>query len=60
MFMFLPCQQARSCLVEPIDFEEYLLKNKVLLNNDPVREMLLVPPDVVQVCKMNLKIKSLN
>ena len=35
--------------MEPIDFEEYLIKHKVLLNNDPVREMLLVPPDPVLV-----------
>ncbi|KAF2356439.1 Dedicator of cytokinesis C/D N-terminal [Trinorchestia longiramus] len=41
-------QQAKSRLVEPLDFEEYMDKNKVLLNNDPVREVLLVPHDAVQ------------
>ncbi|EFA03420.2 Dedicator of cytokinesis protein 11-like Protein [Tribolium castaneum] len=32
-------------LVEPLDFENFLLKNKTVLQNDPQRELLLYPPD---------------
>ncbi|XP_033225104.1 dedicator of cytokinesis protein 9 isoform X4 [Belonocnema kinseyi] len=39
--------QNKPHLVEPIDFENFVLKNKTLLQNDPQRELLLYPPDDV-------------
>ncbi|XP_052217568.1 dedicator of cytokinesis protein 9-like isoform X3 [Dreissena polymorpha] len=38
-------QQNRPKPVEPIDYETYVLKNKVLLHNDPHRELLVFPHD---------------
>ncbi|XP_067007867.2 dedicator of cytokinesis protein 9 [Anabrus simplex] len=38
---------AKPQLVEPVDFETFILKNKTLLQNDPQRELLLYPPDDV-------------
>lgn len=37
--------------MEPIDFESYILKNKMLIQNDPQRELLLYPPDDVSVSR---------
>ncbi|XP_076304439.1 dedicator of cytokinesis protein Ziz isoform X14 [Tachypleus tridentatus] len=34
-------------LVEPLDYETFILKNKTILQNDPQREMLLFPLDDV-------------
>ncbi|KAG8037848.1 hypothetical protein G9C98_006059 [Cotesia typhae] len=39
--------QNKPHLVEPIDFESFILKNKTLMQNDPQRELLLYPPDDV-------------
>ncbi|XP_043462362.1 dedicator of cytokinesis protein 9 isoform X3 [Leptopilina heterotoma] len=39
--------QNKPHLVEPIDFENFVLKNKTLLQNDPQRELLLYPQDDV-------------
>ncbi|XP_034950532.1 dedicator of cytokinesis protein 9 isoform X2 [Chelonus insularis] len=39
--------QNKPHLVEPIDFESFVLKNKTLLQNDPQRELLLYPSDDV-------------
>lgn len=36
-------------MVDPIDFEEYIWKNKTLLQNDPHRELLVYPSDDVSV-----------
>lgn len=41
--------QSKPQLVEPIDFENFILKNKTLLQNDPQRELLLYPPDDISV-----------
>jgi len=41
--------QNKPHLVEPIDFEAFVLKNKTLLQNDPQRELLLYPQDDVSV-----------
>lgn len=41
--------QNKPQLVEPIDFENFILKNKTLLQNDPQRELLLYPPDDISV-----------
>lgn len=45
-FLFL---QNKPHLVEPIDFENFILKNKTLLQNDPQRELLLYPQDDISV-----------
>ncbi|KAK9718639.1 PH domain [Popillia japonica] len=37
--------QNKPLLVEPIDFENFILKNKTLLQNDSQRELLLYPAD---------------
>lgn len=41
--------QFKKQLVDPIDFENFVLKNKTLLQNDPQRELLLYPQDDVSV-----------
>ncbi|KAK6167208.1 hypothetical protein SNE40_021299 [Patella caerulea] len=41
--------QARPKLAEPIDYETYIVKNKVLLHNDPQREMLNFPHDDIEI-----------
>lgn len=43
--------QNKPLLVEPIDFENFILKNKTLLQNDSQRELLLYPPDDISVSK---------
>ncbi|XP_059143598.1 dedicator of cytokinesis protein 9-like isoform X5 [Physella acuta] len=40
---------SRPKLVEPVDYETYVVKNKVLLHNDPQRDMLNFPHDDVEV-----------
>lgn len=42
--------QNKPQLVEPIDFETFILRNKTVLQNDPQRELLLYPSDDVSVC----------
>ncbi|XP_071525241.1 dedicator of cytokinesis protein 9 [Panulirus ornatus] len=37
--------QVKPRLADPIDFEEFVSKNKVMLNNDPLRELLMYPVD---------------
>ncbi|XP_046402811.1 dedicator of cytokinesis protein 9 [Ischnura elegans] len=39
--------QSKPALVEPLDFETFVLKNKTVLQNDPQRELLLYPTDDV-------------
>lgn len=39
--------QNKPQLVEPIDFEDFLIKNKFLIQNDPQRELLMYPNDDV-------------
>lgn len=41
--------QVKPRLSDPIDFEEYVSKNKIMLNNDTLRELLLYPPDDISV-----------
>ncbi|XP_055599906.1 dedicator of cytokinesis protein 9 isoform X2 [Uranotaenia lowii] len=38
---------SKPILVEPIDFEGFIIKNKTLIQNDPQRELLLYPNDDV-------------
>ena len=35
--------------MEPIDFEEFIVKNRTVIQNDPHRELLLYPSDDVMV-----------
>ncbi|KAL3847595.1 hypothetical protein ACJMK2_018498 [Sinanodonta woodiana] len=35
--------------VEPLDFETYIVKNKVVLHNDPQRDMLTFPHDDIKI-----------
>jgi len=42
--------QNKPQLVEPIDFETFIVRNKTVLQNDPQRELLLYPSDDVSVC----------
>ncbi|KAH8009107.1 hypothetical protein HPB51_010297 [Rhipicephalus microplus] len=37
--------RVRHQLVEPLDYEQFVSKNKTILHNDPQREMLFFPPD---------------
>ena len=46
--------------MEPLDYEEYISKNKVLLNNDPIKELLVVPPDSVQVQNCVTAMRNIN
>ena len=41
--------QNRPKPVEPINYETYVVKNKVLLHNDPQREMLTFPFDDIEI-----------
>ncbi|XP_049286761.1 dedicator of cytokinesis protein 9 isoform X3 [Anopheles funestus] len=40
-------QVTKPIIVEPIDFEAFVLKNRTLIQNDPQRELLLYPNDDV-------------
>ena len=46
LFLFL---QSRPKLVEPLDYENVIVKNRTILHNDPQRDMLLFPHDDVTV-----------
>ena len=46
--LFLYLFQNRPKPVEPIDYETYVVKNKVVLHNDPQREMLTFPFDDIE------------
>lgn len=49
-FVFnVQCTQSTAKLVEPLDYENVIVKNKTLLQNDPQREMLLFPHDDLSV-----------
>ncbi|XP_041349256.1 LOW QUALITY PROTEIN: dedicator of cytokinesis protein 9-like [Gigantopelta aegis] len=41
--------QNRPKLVDPIDYETFVVKNKVVLTNDPQRDMLNFPFDDIQI-----------
>lgn len=41
--------QTKPIIVEPIDFEAFVVKNRTLIQNDPQRELLLYPNDDVSV-----------
>ena len=45
--------QSKPKVIEPLEYETVVVKNKTLLQNDPHREMLLFPPDDVSVSKIS-------
>ncbi|KAL3282070.1 hypothetical protein HHI36_005269 [Cryptolaemus montrouzieri] len=47
-------------LVEPLDFENFLLKNKTVLQNDPQRELLLYPPDDISQVVLPRRYRTLS
>ena len=44
--------QTKPKLVEPLDYETVLVKNRTILHNDPQRELLIFPYDDVSVSIM--------
>lgn len=42
--------QKISCVSEPTDYEQYLIRNKASIMSDPHRDLVLFPPDEVKVC----------
>lgn len=56
--------QNKPLVVEPIDFESFILKNKTLIQNDPQRELLMYPTDDVTVnnnlsfLQLSIKLKN--
>jgi Domain of unknown function (DUF3398) len=49
LLIFVLCVQSTAKIVEPLDYENVIVKNKTLLQNDPQREMLLFPHDDLSV-----------
>ncbi|KAB7505571.1 Dedicator of cytokinesis protein 9 [Armadillidium nasatum] len=52
--------QARPRLADPIDFEEYVNKNKVVLSNDPLRELVMYPADDISYTIVNRETRTLH
>ncbi|XP_037912923.1 dedicator of cytokinesis protein 9 isoform X4 [Hermetia illucens] len=50
----------KPLLVEPIDFENFILKNKTLIQNDPQRELLLYPNDDVSEVILPRKFRTVS
>ncbi|XP_054285049.1 dedicator of cytokinesis protein 9 [Macrosteles quadrilineatus] len=50
----------KPTLVEPIDFENFILKNKTLIQNDPQRELLLYPSDDVSHVVLPRKFRTVS
>lgn len=52
--------QNKPILVEPIDFESFVQKNKTLIQNDPQRELLMYPSDDVSEVVLPKKFRTLH
>ncbi|XP_058818406.1 dedicator of cytokinesis protein 9 isoform X4 [Topomyia yanbarensis] len=52
-------QVNKPVLVEPIDFEGFIIKNKTLIQNDPQRELLLYPSDDVTEVVLTKKFRTI-
>ncbi|KAI1305795.1 Dedicator of cytokinesis protein 9 [Halotydeus destructor] len=48
----------RPAIVEPIDYEAFVLKNRTILQNDPQRELLLVPLDDFSARRIPRKLRT--
>uniref|UniRef100_A0A336LXY2 CSON007578 protein n=2 Tax=Culicoides sonorensis TaxID=179676 RepID=A0A336LXY2_CULSO len=53
-------QESKPILVEPIDFESFVQKNKTLIQNDPQRELLMYPSDDVSEVVLPKKFRTLS
>ncbi|VDN96158.1 unnamed protein product [Rodentolepis nana] len=42
-----------SCVSEPIDYEQYIIRNKASIMNDPHRDLVLFPSDEVKIVRLN-------
>ncbi|XP_063703194.1 dedicator of cytokinesis protein 9 isoform X3 [Culicoides brevitarsis] len=51
---------SKPILVEPIDFESFVQKNKTLIQNDPQRELLMYPSDDVSEDVLPKKFRTLS
>ncbi|KAG5877388.1 hypothetical protein JTB14_027999 [Gonioctena quinquepunctata] len=51
--------QTKPHLVEPLDFEKFVIKNKTVLQNDPQRELLLYPPDDISQIVLPRRFRTL-
>nr|CAH7754240.1 unnamed protein product [Callosobruchus chinensis] len=51
--------QTKPHLVEPLDFESFVIKNKTVLQNDPQRELLLFPSDDISQIVLPRKSRTL-
>ncbi|CAG9771792.1 unnamed protein product [Ceutorhynchus assimilis] len=47
-------------LVDPLDFEQFLIKHKTVLQNDPQRELLLYPPDDISQVVLPRRCRTLS
>ncbi|XP_022919235.2 dedicator of cytokinesis protein 9 [Onthophagus taurus] len=52
--------QSKPHLVEPIDFENFVLKNKTVLQNDSQRELLLYPADDISQVVLPRRYRTTN
>ncbi|XP_018332779.1 dedicator of cytokinesis protein 9 [Agrilus planipennis] len=52
--------QNKPQLVEPLDFENFILKNKTLLQNDPQRELLIYPSDDISQIVLPKKFRTVS
>lgn len=47
-------------LIEPLDYENVVVKNKTLLHNDPQREMLLFPHDDISQSELPRRLRTIH
>ncbi|VDD76504.1 unnamed protein product [Mesocestoides corti] len=49
---FLQTIHFQTFISEPVDYEQYLVRNKASIMNDPHRDLVLFPPDDVKIVKL--------
>lgn len=49
MYNCIGCAQNKVPLVEPLDYETEVVKFKTIIQNDPLRELLVFPNDDINV-----------
>lgn len=60
MFLLIFFLQNKPVLVEPIDFEGFIQKNKTIIQNDPQRELLMYPNDDVSEIVLPKKFRTVS
>ncbi|XP_050306735.1 dedicator of cytokinesis protein 9 isoform X2 [Anthonomus grandis grandis] len=60
MFMRKYAKKSKPILVDPLDFEQFLIKHKTVLQNDPQRELLLYPPDDISQVVLPRRCRTLS